>query len=120
MTTVEVKSVGKQLADYVINNLINKTKDKFININEVSEFLKKKLDDEYTGELGMAVREALINHEKLDYFLEGTYLMNDKFHYSTGRWLALKGMYTSPLGAKFARGWYSWQDSEEVDWDSLD
>lgn len=119
-STIEIEAVGEQLAEYVINNLINKTKDKFVNINEVSEFLRKKLDDEYTSELGIAVKKALIEHESLDFFREGDYILDDKFHYCTGNWLAPKGVHTNPVRVKFKRGWYAWQDAEEIDWDNLD
>lgn len=110
-----------------INDLVNdvfqyikKSDYKFINIDEVSEFLKKKLGKEYTSELSVAVKNQLKEHEKLVFFREDTYIEENKYHFSTGNWLAIKGVYDNPIQAKHKRGWYAWQETEEIDWDNLD
>jgi len=100
--------------------MIKKSSYKFVNIDDISDFLKKKLGEGYTSELSVAVKSALKEHEKLVFFREDTYIEENKYHYCTGNWLAIKGVYDSPVQAKHKRGWYSWQLTEEIDWDSLD
>ncbi len=99
---------------------IKKTKYKIINLNDVSEILKEKLGEDYNSEIGISVKSALREHDSLDFFKEGDYISNQKFHYCAGNWLAIKGVYENPIEAKDKMGWYSWQETAEIDWDSLD
>jgi hypothetical protein len=99
---------------------IKKSKYKFFNIEHVSEFVKEKVGDSYTSELGIAVKLGIKHHDKIEFFREGDYIHGSKFHYCSGNWLAIKGIYDNPVEAKFKMGWYTWQDTEEIDWDNLD
>jgi hypothetical protein len=110
---------ASSLVDFVYDHLIKKSKYKFVHIDEVSEFLKKKLGDEYTSEMSIQVKQELRDHEKLDFFREDTYIEENKYHYSTGNWLAVKGLYDNPVQAKNKMGWYAWQETEEIDWDNV-
>ncbi|MED3976086.1 hypothetical protein P4639_22070 [Priestia megaterium] len=105
------------LVSDVYENLIKKSKYKFINIDEVSAYLKEKLQDNYTSELSVEVKSALKDHEKLQFFREDTYVENSKYYYSTGNWLAIRDLYDNPVQAKNKLGWYSWQDSAEINWE---
>lgn len=106
-----------QLADHVVTNFIKKHKYKFVSIDAVSDYLKKKLGDEYTSELSIAVKNALTDDERLDFYKEGDYVHEQKYHYCVGNWLAIKGEYKNPIEAKDKMGWYSWQSTEEINWD---
>lgn len=117
---VVTNEIAEKLADYVFENLIKKSKHKFIAIDDVSTFLKKKLEEEYTSEIGMSVKEALKDHGKVEFFKEGEYVHEQKFHYSTGNWLVLKGTYKNPIEMKNKLGWMSWQLSESDDGAWLD
>lgn len=99
---------------------IKKSKTKFIRIDDVSELIKEKLGEEYTSELGIAVKGALKDDERLDFFREDYYVQKSKYHYCTGNWLAIKGVYESPLEAKLQAGWLAWQLSEDDDGAWLD
>jgi hypothetical protein len=105
-----VEQLTEELLKY-----IKQTKYQFLNINEVTNWLKKRLGDNYSSELSIAVKNALTNHDKLDFFREGTYIYENKYYYCTGNWLATKGLYENPVEAKDKMGWYAWQDKEEVD-----
>jgi hypothetical protein len=107
------------LVDFVYERLIKQSKYKFVHIDEVSEFLKKKLGDEYASELAIQVKNELRDHEKLDFFREDTYIVENKYHYCTGNWLAVKGLYDNPVEAKNKMGWYAWQSTEEIDWSDV-
>lgn len=107
------------LVEYVFN-IIKKSDYKFIKIDDVSELLKQKLGKEYTSELSVEVKSALKEHEKLVFFREDTYIEENKYHFCTGNWLAIKGLYDSPVQMKHKCGWYAWQETEEIDWDNLD
>jgi hypothetical protein len=112
--------LAEQMVEHAFLNFIKKSKHKFVNIDAVSEFLKKKIGEQYTAELGIEVKTVLREDDRLDFFREGDYVHEMKFHYCTGNWLAIKGAYTNPVEAKLKMGWYAWQDTEEIDWDSLD
>jgi hypothetical protein len=113
-------TVVQQLADYIFLNLIKKSKYKIIHINDVSKFAREQLQDKYTSEIGVEVKTILKSHDKIDFFRAGDYIYDSKYYYSTGEWLALKGVYDNPVEAKLKMGWFSWQENEEVDWDALD
>jgi hypothetical protein len=102
-----------------ILQVLKKSKHKFMSIDKVTEFVKESMRDSYTVEVGMAVRDAVIEHDKIDFFKEGDYINEQKFYYCTGNWIALKGVYKNPVEAKEKLGWYSWQDSDEVDWSKV-
>jgi len=107
--------LSNQLVDHMVLYL-GKTKHRFMSLKEISLVLKKKLGDEYTSEISIAVKEALKVHDKLDFFREDTYIHDSKFSYCTGNWVAIKGLYKNPLEGKDKMGWYSWQEDEEIDW----
>lgn len=109
MTTIE-------LADLVIKKLINKSKFKFIALDDVSVFLKEKLQDEYSSEIGIAVKNELKNTDTLDFYREGDYYHEDKYFYCTGNWLAIKDTYKNPVEAKRKLGLEAWQlNDDEID-----
>lgn len=109
------QGIAEKVAEHVIDNLIKKSKYKFIHIDEVTSYLKKKLEDEYTSELGISVKNSLIEHGNLDFFREGDCFHESKYYYCTGNWLAIKGMYKNPVQAKEKMGLLAWQvrDGEE-------
>lgn len=95
---------------------IKKIQHQVINIDDVSEVLKKKLGDQYTSELSIAVKNDLKEHDKLEFFREGTYNHQEKFHYCVGNWIAIKGIYKNAVEAKDALGMLSWQRFKD-DWE---
>jgi hypothetical protein len=101
-----------------IFNLIKKSKHKIINLNTVSDHIRGLIGGNYTSEISIAVKNSLKIHSKLDFFREGDYIYDQKYHYCVGDWLAMKGAYSTPIAAKEKMGWYSWQDSEDIDWDN--
>ncbi|KEK23865.1 hypothetical protein [Bacillus gaemokensis] len=106
--------LAKQLADHIILNIWN-VREAFMSLNDVSNFLKEKLGDEYTSELSVAVKEILKNDDSLDFFREGTYIHQQKYYHSAGNWIAPKGKYQNPVEAKEKLKWYSWQESDDID-----
>ncbi len=107
----------EQLADELFQ-YIKKSKYKFYNINDATDFLKDKLGESYTSEIGIAVKNTLLEHPKLIFFKEGTYIHDQKYHYCTGNWLSIREFYDNPVEAKEKLGWYAWQETEEIDWDN--
>jgi hypothetical protein len=101
-----------------IFNLIKKSKHKIINLNIVSDHIRGLIGDVYSSNISIAVKNKLKLHKSLDFFRSGDYIHDQKYHYCTGDWLAIKGVYNNPIAAKEKMGWYSWQESEHVDWDS--
>lgn len=91
-----------------------------MNIQDVSGILKQGLKDNYDSQVSIQVKNALMEDERLEFFREGDVIHNHKFHYSTGNWLAVKGMYANAVELKHKNGWYTWQDTDEVNWDALD
>ncbi len=106
----------QNLVDVIIGH-IKKVKHQFINIDDVSELLRTRLGDNYSSEIGIEVKSALKLHESIDFFRQGDYITDEKFHFCTGNWLATKGLYGNPIEAKTKLGWYSWQDTEEINWE---
>lgn len=108
--------LSKQLADHMILEL-KKSKNKFMNIDEVSKRLREKIGDDYTSEIGVNVKSILVNSDELDFFREDTYIHNNRYYYSVGNFIALKNFYRTPMEAKEKLRWESWQTSNEIDWD---
>ncbi|MBK1611748.1 hypothetical protein [Bacillus cereus] len=109
---IAVNELANQLAEHIVLN-ISKFRESFMSLNDVSNFLRENLGDEYTSELAVAVKEVLKNDDRLDFFREGSYNHQQKFYYSAGNWIAPKGMYTNPVEAKHKMKWYAWQESED-------
>lgn len=106
-----------ELTKYVFGK-IKKTKGQVINIDHVSDILKEKLGEDYTSEIGIAVKSSLREHDKIDFFREGDCLNGQKYHYCVGNWLAIKGLYDNGIEAKSSIGILSWQRFED-DWEDL-
>lgn len=104
-----------ELTTYAFDR-IKKTKGQVINIDEVSEMLKEKLGDQYTGDIGVSVKSNLRDHDKIDFFKQGDYNHDQKFYYCVGNWLAIKGLYGNAIEAKEKIGVLSWQ-SHADDWE---
>lgn len=104
--------MNEQLADHIIGRL-QKSKYKCINIDDVSTFLRKRLGDEYTSEIAIGVKQALIEHDEIDFFKEGTYNHDFRYYYCVGNWIACKGEYKNPIEAKIKMGMLSWQNSKD-------
>lgn len=104
----------EKLADHVFTHLIKKSKHKIVSIDAVSPFLRDIVDN-YSSELGIAVRNALLEHPKVQFFKEGDYVHEQKFYYCVGNWLTVKGVYDNPIQAKEKAGMLSWQKSEDDD-----
>lgn len=101
---MSVESLTQEVLDY-----IKKSEHQVINIDDVSEMLKNKLGEEYTSDVSIAVKNNLREHSKLEFFREGTYVHQDKFHYCVGNWLAVKGRYKNCVEAKEKLGMLPWQ-----------
>lgn len=112
-------SNDERLVDLVFKK-IKAMKYKMMNIDDVSEILRGILGDSYTSEIGVSVKGELKVHEGLDFFREGDYICESKYHYCTGNWLSIKGIYKNPVECKFKMGWYAWQLEEDIDWDKMD
>lgn len=97
-------------------DLINKSKGQIMNIDNVSELLKDKLEENYSSEVAVAVKNNLRDHDKLDFFREGDCMNGQKYHYCVGNWLAKKGLYDNCIEAKEKIGLLSWQRYED-DWE---
>lgn len=104
----------EQLTEHALMT-IKKTKHKFFSVSEVQEIIKEKLMDEYTSEIGMAVRHTLIDHDGVDFFKEGDYIHNSKFCYCVGSWFAPKDIYSNPVEAKQKMGMQAWQSHKDDD-----
>lgn len=111
-------SLSKQLADHMIIEL-KKSKNKFMNIDDVSKRLREKLGDEYTSQIGVEVKSILVSSDDLDFFREDTYIHNNRFYYSVGNFIAVKNFYDTPMEAKDKLRWESWQTSDEIDWELI-
>jgi hypothetical protein len=107
-----------KLVNIIVNNL-KKSKHKFMSVEDVRAILKAGLGDKYTTQINVAVKDALIEDKRIDFFREDTYIHDNKFYYSTGNWFAIKGVYSNPIEMKFKKGWYSWQTSDKIDWDDI-
>lgn len=107
-----------ELVEHIVIKLKN-SKYKFASLDDISKSLKKKLGDEFTGEISIRVRQGLIDHPEIDFFREETYVHDFRFYFSAGNWIACKGYYKNPIEAKFTMGIKSWQaskyDDEKVD-----
>ncbi len=108
-----------QLADHLIIKM-KKSKYKFMSIKQVQEFLRDALEEEYTSEISLRVKNILMSHPLLDFFKEGYYYNNDKSYFSSGSWLACKDVYENPVQAKLKMGWQAWMESADdeniIDW----
>jgi len=101
---MSVEMLTQEMFDHV-----KKIKHQVINIEDVSDLLKKKLGEEYTSEVSIAVKNNLKEHDKLEFFREGTYNHEEKFYYCVGNWIAVKGLYKNCVEAKEKLGMLSWQ-----------
>lgn len=104
----------EQLTEYIID-CIKKVKGQVVNLDGISEMLKEHLQDSYTSEIGIAVKNNLRDHESIDIFREGDCISDHKYHYCVGNWVAIRGLYTNGVDAKAKIGLLSWQRFED-DW----
>ena len=109
----------EKLVEHVISK-IKKTKHKFVSIDDVSSILKDKLGDEYTSDIGIQVKQSLMEHPALDFFREDTYIHDFKYYYCTGNWLSIKNTYSNPVEAKHKMNWYAWMLSADHEDDYTD
>lgn len=107
----------EELTEEVFNH-IKKVKHQVINIDDVSEILKEKLGEDYTSQIGIAVKSNLKEHQKIDFFREGDCYYETKCYYCVGNWIAIKGLYDNSMEAKTKLGILSWQRFVG-DWDDL-
>lgn len=113
--TMEVFTMTEKIKEIIIQNL-RQSKYKFMNIDDVSDILKNVLKNNYKSEIGMKVKESLLNDERIDFFKQGYYFHDNKSYYCNGNWIAIKGVYDSPVQAKSKRGWSSIQTKDDENW----
>jgi hypothetical protein len=106
-------TVAHDVAESVFKNYIKKAKHGIVSLDDVTNYLKDRLKDGYTSELGISVRYALTEHPKLDFFKEGDTMFEHKYYWCAGNWLAIKGEYKSAIEGKKKLGLDSWQVSAD-------
>ncbi|HDR7066993.1 TPA: hypothetical protein QCW42_004099 [Bacillus cereus] len=97
-----------ELTEFVVQHIKN-SKFKLLNIDDVSGLLKEKLGDSYDSQVAYSVKQALIEHDEIDFFKEDTYIYQQKFHYCIGTWLCYKGAYENPVQAKQTANIYDYE-----------
>lgn len=113
-------TVANDVAESVFKNFIKKSKIKIFSLDEITAYLKERLGEDYTSELGIAVRHALVEHPKMEFFREGEYIHEQKYHWCVGNWLAVRDAFKNPIEGKASRKMESWQKSEDDDGAWLD
>ncbi|MEK4605453.1 hypothetical protein MHH42_30965 [Bacillus sp. FSL L8-0099] len=88
-----------ELTEKIVKH-IKESEFKLLNINDVSGLLKEVLGDSYDSQIAYSVKQALIEHDEIDFFKEDTYIHHQKFYYCIGTWLCYKGIYENPVQAK--------------------
>lgn len=104
----------EELVEKVIDTIDN-TKHKVINAEELSSIIKEAMGDDYEQEKAIAVKSEVASHERIEFFKEGTCIQDNKFYYSAGNWIAIEGVYDSPIQAKRKLGIDAWETQAEED-----
>lgn len=98
----------EMFVDIIVKNISN-SKYKMMNIDNVYNILEEGMGDKYDKDVATTVKSSLMYDDRLDFFKEDTYIVEHKFYYCTGNWIAIKGTYNDPVTAKSKMGMYSWQ-----------
>lgn len=100
-----------ELSEFITKH-IKDSEFQLLNIDDVSGLLKERLGDSYDSQTAYSVKQVLVEHDKIDFFKEGTYIYQQKFYYCIGTWLCYKGVYENPVQAK--------QTAKIVDYEMFD